>query len=233
MTNMNTDAQTEQTRVEMPSSAAMIRIMGVVSLVCGLLIVTTHIKTLEPIRHNQEIIMRESVEQLIPGLQKQVIYGVQPGGEITILPGLEAAGPRFFAGYDASGRLIGVVIEASERGYADNILGMYAYSIEKQAVTGFKVLELKETPGLGDKITKDPDFLSNFKSLDAKLDSTGNKPAHPITVVKHGTKKNAWEIDAISGATISSRAVGRMLQKSVQEMVPVVVRNRDRIERGK
>jgi electron transport complex protein RnfG len=230
---MNGQAETAPPRVEMPSSAAMIRIMGVVSLICGLLIVTTHLKTLEPIRHNQEIIMRESVEQLVPGLQKQIIYGIQPGGELAILPGLEAAGPRFFAGYDGSGRLLGVVIEASDRGYADNILGMYAYSIDKQAITGFKVLELKETPGLGDKITKDPDFLANFKKLDASLDSTASKPAHPITVVKHGTKKNAWEIDAISGATISSRAVGRMLQKSVQDVVPVVIRNRERIERGK
>jgi electron transport complex protein RnfG len=233
LVNINGNLGSNKPPVEMPSSAAMIRIMGVVSLICGLLIVTTHLKTLDPIRRNQEIIMRESVEQLIPGIQKQIIYGVQPSGDLTILDGVQAAGPRFFAGYDHAGRLLGVVIESSERGYADTILAMFAYSIDKQAITGFKVLELKETPGLGDKISRDTDFLANFKNLDATLDSTSSKPAHPITVVKHGTKKKAWEIDAISGATISSRAVGRMLQRSVQEMVPVVVRNRDRIERAR
>jgi electron transport complex protein RnfG len=230
MTNLNTEP-TAPPKIEMPS-AAMVRIMGLVSLICGLLIVATHLNTLGPIRHNQEIIMRESIEQLIPGLQKQVIYGVQPNGELTILPGLEAAGTRFFAGYDASGRLLGVVIEASERGYGDTILAMYAYSLEKQAITGFKVLELKETPGLGDKISKDPDFLANFRNLDATIDPATAKAVHPITAVKHGTKKNAWQIDAISGATISSRAVGRMLQKSVEEVIPVVRRNYQRVERG-
>ena len=233
MNNPTTTAAGQPVRVEVPSSASMIRIMGVVSLICGLLIVTTHLRTLDPIRRNQEIIMRESVEQLIPGIQKQIIYGVQASGELKILDSVQASGPRFFAGYDASGRLLGVVIEASDRGYADAIVAMYAYSLDKQMITGFKVLELKETPGLGDKISRDVDFLANFKNLDAKLDPAGTKPAHPITVVKHGTKKNSWEIDAISGATISSRAVGRMLQKSIQELVPVVVRNRDRIERAR
>jgi electron transport complex protein RnfG len=50
--------------------------------------------------------------------------------------------------------------------------------------------------------------------------------------VKHGSKKNASQIDAISGATISSRAVGRMLEKSVRSVTPVVLKNLERIEKG-
>ena len=76
---------------------------------------------------------------------------------------------------------------------------------------------------MGDRIRSDPDFLSNFEALDA---------THPITVVKHGSKKNASQIDAISGATISSRAVGRMLEKSVRSVTPVVLKNLERIEKG-
>jgi electron transport complex protein RnfG len=203
----------------------MIKVLGAVSLICGVLIVGTHISTLGRIRHNREIIMRESVEQLLPGIQKQVIYGIQASGDLTILPGVESEGPRLFAGYDASGALLGIVIETSDRGYADVISAMYAYSPEKQVITGFKVVEMRETPGLGDKISSDPGFLENFKNLEAKL-------LHAIAVVKHGTKKNPWEIDAISGATVSSRAVGRMLQKSVQSVVPVIAKNLDRIQRG-
>ena len=59
----------------------------------------------------------------------RIIYGVQPSGDLTILDGVQAAGPRFFAGYDHAGRLLGVVIESSERGYADTILAMFPYSI--------------------------------------------------------------------------------------------------------
>jgi electron transport complex protein RnfG len=203
----------------------MIRLLAAVSLICGLLIVGTHLNTLGRIRRNQETILRESVAQLLPGIHKQVIYGIQPSGDLTILPNVEGSGPKLFAGYDASGNLLGVVVEASERGYADIITAMYAYSPDKQAITGFQVVDMRETPGLGDRIASDRTFLDNFKELDARTD-------HPITTVKHGTKKNTWEIDAISGATVSSRAVGRMLQQSIQQVAPVIARDLDRIKRG-
>ncbi len=218
---MNTTAP----RADMPASSALIKLMGAVSLICGLLIVSTHQATLVPIRNNQEIIMRETVAELLPGAKKQLTYGVDPTGNLSILQGVDYAGPRVFAGYDASGGLIGVVIEGGERGYADVIRAMYAYSPHKKAIIGFKVTELKETPGLGDKITSDPKFLANFKDLDASLE-------HPIVTVKSGTKKNRWEVDAISGATISSRAIGRLLNKSAKEMIPVIQRNLQRIEQG-
>jgi H+/Na+-translocating ferredoxin:NAD+ oxidoreductase subunit G len=187
--------------------------------------VGTHLNTLGRIRRNQETILRESVAQLLSGIHKQVIYGIQPSGDLTILPNVEGSGLKLFAGYDASGHLLGVVVEASERGYADIITAMYAYSPDKQAITGFQVVDMRETPGLGDRIASDRTFLDNFRELDARTD-------HPITTVKHGTKKNTWEIDAISGATVSSRAVGRMLQQSVQRVAPVIARNLDRIKRG-
>jgi Na+-translocating ferredoxin:NAD+ oxidoreductase subunit G len=212
------------------NSIRMVRLLGTVSLMCGLLIVGTNLVTKERIRSNQEKIMRESVSELLPGVQKEVIYGIEPSGELKILSGLGGEGKRFFAGYDAGGTLTGVVIEASERGYADVISALYSYSPATQTITGFKVVDMRETPGLGDRVRSDPKFGENFKALDARTD--GGKEVHPITTVKHGTKKNAWEIDAISGATISSRAVGRMLQKSVEDVTPVILKNLDRIERG-
>ncbi len=214
------------------SSFPMIRLMGLVSLICGLLIVGAHLGTLDAIRKNQEILTREAITELLPGLQKQIIYGVLASGELTILNSLEDPGPRFFAGYDNSGVLLGVVIEANGRGYADVIRAMYAYSLQQQSVIGLKIIELKETPGLGDKIASDKDFLANFLGLDARLAAGGSGLQHPIQAVKHGSKRNAWEVDAISGATISSRAVGRMLDRSAGELLPVVVRHRERIERG-
>jgi Na+-translocating ferredoxin:NAD+ oxidoreductase subunit G len=203
----------------------MIKVLGTVSLLCGVLIVATQLTTLARIRHNKEAMMHESIEQLLPGIQKQINYGIEPSGELKILPGLEGEGHRFFAGYDAAGNFLGLVIETSDRGYADVINAMYAYAPDSQTIKGFQVIDMRETPGLGDRIRSDPGFLENFKSIDAKGD-------HPITTVKHGTKKHPWEIDAISGATVSSRAVGRMLQKSVQEKAPIIAHNLDRIKRG-
>jgi len=216
---------TQPTNGHTSPMGAMIRVLGAVSLVCGIAIVTTQITTHARIQQNQEILLRSSVERLLPGLQKQITYGIEPNGNIAILPGLEGEGHRFFAGYDASGNLLGVVVEASDRGYADLVSCMYRYDPDAKAITGFQVVDMRETPGLGDRVRSDPDFLANFKKLDAS-------ESHPIATVKHGTKRNAWEIDAISGATISSRAVGRALDKSVAAIRPIIARNLDRIKRG-
>ena len=213
-----------------PPGWRMIRLLGAVSLICGLLIVGTNLATSGRIRSNQETIMRNSVSELLPGAQKEIIYGIEPSGELKILPDLQAAGQRLFAGYDGSGKLLGVVIESSARGYADLIQAMYSYSPEKQAITGFKVVDMRETPGLGDRTRSDPDFLSNFQDLDVTI--VDGKQLHPVKVVKHGSKKNPWEIDAISGATISSRAVGKLIGTSVDTVIPVVRKNLDRIEKG-
>ena len=65
-----------------------------------------------------------------------------------------------------------------------------------------EVLESRETPGLGDKIVKDQNFLGNFKALEVVPE---------IIAVASGTKSKENEVDSISGATISSKAVVRIM----------------------
>jgi electron transport complex protein RnfG len=82
------------------------------------------------------------------------------------------------------------------------------------------VLDSRETPGLGDKIEKDPAFLANFERLDVSLSKDGTALAHPIVAVKHGKKTSPWQIDAITGATVSSFAIGDILRDSAGKWVP-------------
>ena len=104
-----------------------------------------------------------------------------------------------YFGYDASGKLSGIAIPGAEPGYQDLIYGIYGYRPDQQTIIGFKVLESKETPGLGDKILSDPDFAANFTRLLVEPQ---------IEVVKKGEKKSENQVEAITGATISSNAVG-------------------------
>lgn len=145
-----------------PPGLRMVRLLGTVSLLCGVLIVGTNLATSGRIRHNQEIIMRESVAELLPGISKQIIYGIEPSGELKIVAGIEAGGPRLFAGYDAAGNFLGVVIETSDRGYADVISAMYAYSPAKQEVTGFKVVDMRNA-GAGRPHPQRPGFPEQFR----------------------------------------------------------------------
>jgi len=74
-----------------------------------------------------------------------------------------------------------------------------------------RILESRETPGLGDKIYKDADFVANFRSLSVEPE---------ILAVKKGTKSAANEVDAITGATISSKAVVRIINEGNAKWLP-------------
>jgi electron transport complex protein RnfG len=89
-------------------------------------------------------------------------------------------------------------------------------------VVGFYVLESKETPGLGDKIEKDETFLANFKALTLALAEDLSKIQNPVVPVKSGMKKNPWEVEGITGATISSRAIGNIIGESSAKMIPLI-----------
>lgn len=211
------------------SSAAMIRTLGLVATLCGILIVSAYQGTLSAVTANKRIALERAVFKVIPGAatMKEFVAGsagIQPAG------GAVAEGAvKFYAAYDAAGQLKGVAAEAAAPGYADVVRILYAYSPEKQAVTGIGVIAMRETPGIGDKIITDADFLRNFDALDARLNADLSALANAIRVVKHGSKQNPWEIDAISGATVTSKAVGKGINDSAQRLLPRLVPHLDTI----
>ncbi|MEN8131000.1 MAG: FMN-binding protein [Pseudomonadota bacterium] len=107
---------------------------------------------------------------------------------------------------------------------------LYGYSPTCECIVGIKVLDSKETPGLGDKVETDKDFLANFEALDARLNEDKSAMLHDIKTVKHGSKTQPWLIDAISGATITSKAIGRGLAESTRRNLPLLARHLDQLE---
>ena len=162
-----------------------------------------------------------------PEARSSTTFRLGEGENFEILQGEGAGGRLVHAGSDESERLIGFALEAQGMGYADVIRILYGYSFAEDAVVGIRVLETKETPGLGDKIETDPDFLQNFERLDASLTEDLSAILHPVEMVKHGKKEHPWQVDAITGATISSRAIADMLSKSTSFWVPVIRQNMD------
>ena len=80
---------------------------------------------------------------------------------------------------------------------------------------GMKVLDSKETPGLGDKIFKDMAFVDQFFA----------KPDTPLVAVKPGAGKGRpGEIDTITGATISSKVVIDIINHGLEEWKPLIDR---------
>ena len=58
-----------------------------------------------------------------------------------------------------------------------------------------------------------------------RLEGAGERLAHAIEFVKPGEKREPWQIDGITGATISSEAMARILGGSAARWVPVIRRN--------
>lgn len=103
---------------------------------------------------------------------------------------------------DASGNVEGYVIAAtSPSGYGGNV--QVAVGIKDGAITGFEVVSNSETAGLGSKCTE-PEFASQF----------AGKPVTVLEYTKNGAAADN-EIDAISGATITTNAVTEAVNSAI------------------
>ncbi len=217
----STDAEV----IQRPATPAgpMIRTLMGIAMLSGFLVVLTYQLTKPLIEENQRKAIEAAVFQVIPGAVSRRDFVINEQGLVAVTPDQPAQGIPLYAGYDRDGRLLGVAAKAGAQGYADMIHLLYGYDPACQCIRGLKVLKLAETPGLGDKILSDPGFIANFERLDARLSPDGRTLANDIVTVKHGTKQNPWQIDAISGATISSKAVGKALNQSAQQLLPQLV----------
>lgn len=120
---------------------------------------------------------------------------------------------RVFVGYDANGKTVGYAVIGARPGFADVIELIFGYDLASKQLLGMKVLDNKETPGLGDKIVKDTAFVGEFRQA-----------AVPLRGVKPGAGKGKPdEIDMITGVTISSRTVINIINSKLQEIEPLLV----------
>lgn len=222
-------AQQAQGLLAATPSLAMLRTLGLVAGLSGFLVVLTYQLTLPLIEENKRIAIERALFKVIPGAVSRRDFvasdqGIVPAGDKT------TAGTLVYAAYDEQGRLAGTALEAAAQGYQDVIRILYSFDPACQCIRGIEVLKMAETPGIGDKIAKDPKFKENFVKLDARLNADASGLANDIVMVKQGTKTEPWQIDAIAGATISSRAVARMLNDSARQMVPKIMAYVDRLQ---
>ena len=213
----------EQQPIQPPditSGTRLVATLGLVTTLCGALIVAVWQVTLPAIAADKKIVLERAVRALVPDAANIINFDATPLG-IHRASGDPAPGTvRFHAAYDARGELQAIAAEGGARGYTDTVRVLYGYRPACECVFGMKVIQMKETPGIGDNVATDADFLANFDSLDLALADDLKGLAHAVRGVKHGTKRFAWEIDAISGATITSKAVGRGINDSAQKLLP-------------
>ena len=190
---------------------------------CALLIVSVYQGTAARIADNRARFLSNAIAEVLPAVQSTVEVALDANG--SLVAATETADLPAYLGYGENGELVGAVITARGMGYADNITVLYSYSFDLEAIVGHKVLESKETPGLGDKVELEPHFLANFEALDARLNDDGTALANAIVTVKQGEKTEPWQLDGITGATITSDAIGSILNQASSYWLPVLERD--------
>jgi len=122
-----------------------------------------------------------------------------PGGKVDVLEIRKAV-----RGPDKT--CVGWAFTAKGSGFADKIELVLAVDAPFKTLQGFAVLFSNETPGFGDKI-KNPYYQDQFKGA----------PAAPLTLVKTGEPTTIDDrIVAISGATVSSEAVVKIINTYIE-----------------
>lgn len=170
--------------------------LTIVTLVASLSLGYVYEWTKEPIAEAQMSKQLKAIESVMSG------YDNNPVLERYRLPTPDGKDSLEFFPAKKKGDLIGVAVKTkSSKGYSGDIWLMVGFNV-KGEIQNIFVIEHKETPGLGSKMTT-PKFLQQFM---------GRNPA----TMKLTVKKDGGDVDAITGATISTRAFSGAVQAAYE-----------------
>lgn len=103
-------------------------------------------------------------------------------------------------------KLTAIGFEVGGPGFWERISAIIALEPDLETVKGLKVLSQLETPGLGDRILE-PQFQAQFK---------GKKIKPHLSIVPYRKAVGANEVDAITGATETSKALEEIINKNAK-----------------
>lgn len=177
----------------------------IITAIAALILGWAHKITLEPIKQQNIKTNNEAMKEVLPSAEgfKKLGATVPEAGEKLELQ-LPKEGPILEVNKgEKGGQVAGYTIKVATKGYAGLIEMMVGISTEGK-VDGIKILSHSETPGLGAN-APNPEFSGQYK---------GKPIAKPLDVVKT-TPSADNQIQAITGATITSRAVTKGVNDAV------------------
>jgi electron transport complex protein RnfG len=137
---------------------------------------------------------------------ERAIFVVQ--NEATNYKKVENVNFELYEVFDDSSNSLGYALPYEGNGFQGKIRLIVGINKEADKVLGLEVLEQVETPGLGTKVTETP-FTNQFKDLVVTPE---------IKSVKGVEAQNPNEVQAITGATISSKAIVRIVNEGIKKL---------------
>ena len=192
----------------------LVSMMTVAGALAGLLLVTTFELTLPRIQHHQAETMAAAIQEVLKAPARYDTLYLHDGKLVKGLPAGadEKKTARIFLGYDAAGKRVGFALSAMGVGFQDPMTLMFGYDAATKQVIAMRVIANKETPGLGSKIVTDSGFVAEFSPVGAPLEG----------VKKDRATGAANEVAMITGATVSSRAVIRIINDAIARWQPLM-----------
>ncbi|MGM0432005.1 MAG: FMN-binding protein [Spirochaetota bacterium] len=178
----------------------MILVLTIVTLISGTGLAIAYSALLPRIEHNQQIALERSLSALFQDASA-------PEFEM-----IDSEGPEIYR-VTSEGSLTGYAVRVVTTGYGGEIRLLVGLDAKLERIQGMEVVEHVETPGLGGNITNSS-FKQQFQGL---------QPQQDISYVKSGgASPDENEVEAISGATISTEAVVSGINKTLDDAVQVL-----------
>ena len=164
-----------------------IRLAAILLTICGIctaLVAEAFNSTKDTIENRAAQQIRDSYKQVLP--DADIMTKQPPPDNAALLEVLRS---------ESNGMVNGYIYMAAPSGYSGKITTMIGISHPSMRITGVKILQQTETPGLGAKC-EESQFTQQF----------ADKPlVEPLAVSKQAARPQ--EIQAITAATITSKAV--------------------------
>ena len=180
----------------MSDSVKMVVVVTIVGLLSGGFLTAVYQKTAPEIERQAQESLRRAIFVVLP--------------EAVDYKEVRLAEDVLYQGLDKKGRQIGWAFLAEGSGFQGKIKLMVGMDQDLNKLQNIEVLESIETPGLGGEITKD-NFKRQFQGLNMKKKIKLVKGARP----KHVDAVTRATVQAITGATISSKAIVEIIEQRV------------------
>lgn len=181
-------------------SSRMVIVLTSVGLISGSFLASVGLLTKERIALNKQRETEAAIVTVVPGTtNSQIVY--------------EEEGFIVYEGKEDNGNLAGFAIYASGTGFQGKITLMYGTDSSMTKIKFLTIIEQRETPGLGSKITDIEAFLRYWENKDMSSSLTLHKPA-----ASSPEELAPTEVNTITGATISSEKVLEIVNLSLERL---------------
>ncbi|RKY50608.1 MAG: electron transporter RnfG [Candidatus Neomarinimicrobiota bacterium] len=185
----------------MSNTARMIIVLTIAAILSGAILSVYNFYTYPKIQAHRQTELEKAIFEVIPDAEEY--------------KKLELGEKVYYVGCTKKEKELGVAFLAEGNGFQGKISILVGMNMDMDTILAIKILEQVETPGLGTKIVDDPSnpedrkwFTNQFKGLRALPE---------ITYVKNEKPSKPGQIQAITGATISSRSVVEILNNAIKE----------------